>query len=87
MKYIQIRNHHPKERTAKCSFCGKEVGNLLNIGRKSKKCRLESRIEPSVESLFNSDLFPFNIFVEKIKQSNNEKSKKAYMPANSDFKA
>jgi hypothetical protein len=65
MKYIQIRNHHPKERTAKCSFCGKEVGNLLNIGRKSKKCRLESRIEPSVESLFNSDLFPFNIFVEK----------------------
>ena len=39
-----------KPRAAKCSFCGKEVGNLLNIGRKSKKCRLESRIEPSVES-------------------------------------
>jgi len=50
MKYFQIRSHHPKKRAAKCSFCGKEVGNLLNIGRKSKTCRLESRIEPSFES-------------------------------------
>jgi hypothetical protein len=41
--------HHPKKRAAKCSFCGKEVGNLLNIGKKSRKCRLESRIKPSVE--------------------------------------
>ena len=39
-----------KKRAAKCSFCGKEVGSLLNIGGKSNKCRLESRIEPSVES-------------------------------------
>jgi len=44
------KNPPPQKRAAKCSFCGKEVGNLLNIGRKSKKCRLESRIEPSFES-------------------------------------
>jgi hypothetical protein len=39
----------PKKKAAKFSFCGKKVGNLLNIGRKSKKCRLESGMEPSVE--------------------------------------
>jgi hypothetical protein len=50
MKYIQISTTTPKKTAAKGSFCGKEVGNLLKIGRKSKKCRLESRIEPSIES-------------------------------------
>jgi hypothetical protein len=51
MKYIQIRNlpPPPQKKAAKFSFCGEKVGNLLNIGRKSKKCRLESGMEPSVE--------------------------------------
>ena len=87
MKYIQIRNHHPKKRAAKCSFCGKEVGNLLNIGRKSTNAGLSPGLNLLLNLLFNPDLFPFSIFIEKIQQSNNKKSKKAYMPANSDFKA
>ena len=76
MKYIQIRNHHPKKRAAKCSFCGEEVGNLLNIGRKSKNAGLSPGLNLLLNFLFNSDLFPFNISVEKIKQSNNKKSKR-----------
>jgi len=53
MKYIQIRNlpPPPKKKAVKFSFCRKKVGNLLNIGRKSKKCRLESGMEPFVEFL------------------------------------
>ena len=77
----------PQKRAAKCSFCGREVGNLQNIGRKSKNAGLSPGLNLLLNFLFNSDLCPFSIFVEKIKQSNNKKSKKGYLPANSDFEA
>jgi hypothetical protein len=39
----------PPKKMQQNSHCGKKIGNLLHIGRKSKKCRLESGMEPSVE--------------------------------------
>ena len=47
-------------------FCGKKVGNLLNIGRKSKNAGLSPGWNLLLNFRFNSDLFPFNILAGKI---------------------
>ena len=46
-KQIKIKK---RSFAAKCWFWRKNLGNLLNIGKKSGKCRFESGIESSVES-------------------------------------
>jgi hypothetical protein len=57
------------------------------LAENRKNAGLNPGLNLLLNLLFNSDLFPFSIFVEKIKQPNSKKSKKVYMPANSDFEA
>jgi len=56
----------PKKKAAKFSSYGKKIGNLLNIGRKSKNAGLSPGWNLLLNLRFNSDLFPFNIFAGKI---------------------
>jgi len=48
-KYLNKKPPTPQKNGRKIFILREKSWKMLNIGRKSQKCRLESRMEPSVE--------------------------------------